>query len=59
VASDWMTACYDRLANSAGFQEGDKVWLYYLTWTRGKLPKFQPSWEGLYKVITWITDVVC
>jgi len=28
VARDWMKACYDQLANSAGFQEGDRVWQY-------------------------------
>jgi hypothetical protein len=49
--------CY-RLVNYAGFEEGDKVWLYRPTRTRGKLPKLQPSWEGPYKVITQINDVV-
>jgi len=28
VASDQMKPCYDQLANSAGFQVGDRVWLY-------------------------------
>jgi hypothetical protein len=28
VVSDRMKAHYDQLANSAGFQEGDRVWLY-------------------------------
>jgi hypothetical protein len=27
VDSDRMNGLYDRLANSAGFQEGDQVWL--------------------------------
>jgi hypothetical protein len=57
VASDSMKARYDRLANSAGFQEGDHVWLYRPTQTRGKSPKLQSAWEGLYKVITRINDV--
>jgi hypothetical protein len=39
VASDRMKARYDRLANSAGFQEGDCVWLYRQTRTRGRSPK--------------------
>jgi hypothetical protein len=30
VASDWMKACYDHLANSVGFQEREQVWLYHL-----------------------------
>jgi hypothetical protein len=57
VASDRMKARYDRLANSAGFQEGD-VWLYLPTQTRGRSPKLQSAWEGPYKVITRINDVV-
>jgi hypothetical protein len=36
VASDWMKASYDKLANSAGFQEGNRVWLYRPTQKRGK-----------------------
>jgi hypothetical protein len=31
----------------------------HLTWSRGKSPELQPSWEGPYKVITWSNDVVC
>jgi hypothetical protein len=31
-----IKACYDRLANSAGYQEGDQVWLYRSTQTKGK-----------------------
>jgi hypothetical protein len=58
VASDRMKACYDRLANSAGFQEGDRVWLYRPTRTRGRSPKLQSAWEGPYKVINRINDVV-
>jgi hypothetical protein len=38
VASDRMKARYDRLANSTGFQEGNKVWLYRPTRTRGRPP---------------------
>jgi hypothetical protein len=49
---------YYRLANSAGFQEGDRVWLYHPTRTRGRSPKLQSAWEGPYKVITRINDVV-
>jgi hypothetical protein len=58
VASDRMKARYNRLANSAGFQEGDRVWLYRPTRSRGRSPKLQSAWEGPYKVITWINDVV-
>jgi hypothetical protein len=43
MASDWMKAHYDCLANSAGLQEGDQVWLYCLTQTIGKSPNLQQS----------------
>jgi hypothetical protein len=36
VASDRMKARYNQLANSAGFQEDDRVWLYCPTRKRGK-----------------------
>jgi hypothetical protein len=38
VASDRMKTHYDRLANSAGFQEGDRVWLYHQTRKTEKSP---------------------
>jgi hypothetical protein len=53
-----MKARYDHIANSALFQEGDQVWLFHQTWTRGKALKLQSSWEGLSKAITQIRDVV-
>jgi hypothetical protein len=58
VARNRMKASCDLLANSAGSQEGDHVWLYRPTRTTGKSPKLQPSWQGPYKVITHINDVV-
>ncbi|KAJ4429260.1 hypothetical protein ANN_26263 [Periplaneta americana] len=58
MASDRMKVLYDRLANSAGFQEGDLVWLYRPTRTKGKSPKLQRAWDGPYRVVTWINDVV-
>jgi hypothetical protein len=57
-ARDRKKARYDRLANSTGYQEGDRVWLYRPTRTRGRSPKLQSAWEGPYKVITRINDVV-
>jgi hypothetical protein len=57
LASDRIKARYD-LANSAGYQEGDQVRLYRPTRARGKSPKVQSSWEGPYKAITRINDVV-
>jgi hypothetical protein len=58
MASDWIKARYDKLANSAGYQEGDRVWLCCPTRTKGKSPKLQSSWEGPYKVVTRINDVL-
>jgi hypothetical protein len=58
VASDRMKVRYDSLANSAGFQDGDRVWLYRPTRTRGRSPKLQSAWKGPYKVITGINDDV-
>jgi hypothetical protein len=49
---------YDKLANSAGYHEGNQVWLYRPTQTKGKSPKLQPSWDGPYKIVTRINDVV-
>jgi hypothetical protein len=34
------------------------VWLYRPTHTKGKSPKLQSSWDGPYKVVTQINDVV-
>jgi hypothetical protein len=42
LANDRMTR-YDRLDNSVGYQEGDQLWLYRLTRSKGKSPKIQPS----------------
>jgi hypothetical protein len=53
-----MKTCYDRLANCTGYHEGVKVWLYRPTRMKGKLPKLQSSWEGLYNTVTQINDVV-
>jgi hypothetical protein len=58
LSSDRMKTLYDKLANCAGYHEGDSVWLYRPTRTKGKSPKLQSSWEGPYKVVTRINDVV-
>jgi hypothetical protein len=53
-----MKARYDPLANSAGYQEGDRVWLYRPTRRKGKSPKLQTCWEGPYNIITRMNDVI-
>jgi hypothetical protein len=53
-----MKTRYDKLASSAGYQEGDRVWLYRTTCMKGKSPKLQSPWEGPYEILTQINDVV-
>jgi hypothetical protein len=57
LASYGMKSRHDKLANCAGYHEGDGVWPYRPTRTKGKSPKLQSSWEALYKVNTRINDV--
>ena len=58
VASTRMKTRYDLKANSAGFQHGDKVWLWNPQRKKGKSPKLMQSWEGPYIVLKRINDVV-
>jgi hypothetical protein len=58
LVSDQIKTWYGRMANSAGYQKGDKVWLYAPTCTTGKSPKLQSLWKGPYRVVTQINDVV-
>jgi hypothetical protein len=52
LASDRMKTRYDKSANSAGYHEEDRVWLYHPTRTKRKSPKLQSSWEATYKIIS-------
>jgi hypothetical protein len=58
LVSDWMKTLYDKLANCTGYYEGVKVWLYHPTHKKGKSPKLQSSWEGPYKAVIQINDLV-
>jgi hypothetical protein len=58
LASDWMKTRYTKLANSAGYQEGDRVWLFRPTHKKGKSPKLQSPWEGPYEILSQINHVV-
>jgi hypothetical protein len=58
LASDRMKTRYDKLANSAGYQEGHRAWLYRPTRKKWKSPKLQSTLEGPYNIITRINDVV-
>jgi hypothetical protein len=58
LASNWMKTRFDKVANCAGYHEGDWVWLYRPIRTKKKSPNLQSSWDGTYKIITRINDVV-
>src|SRR5215469_6719197 len=58
LSSDRTKARYDLRPNSAGFKDGDQVWLYNPQRRRGRSPKLQAHWEGPYRVIKRINDVV-
>jgi hypothetical protein len=59
LASDQMKTRYNKLANSTSYNEGNRMWLYRPIRTKGKSPKLHtPLWQGPYKVVTRINDVV-
>jgi hypothetical protein len=58
LASDKVKIRLDKLSNSAGYHEIDRLWLCRPTRKKGKLPKLQSSREIPYEVVAWINDVV-
>ena len=58
MVSNRMKARYDRAANTDGFQEGQLVLLFNPQRKKGLCPKLQTHWEGPYKIVTKINDVV-
>ncbi|KAK9874212.1 hypothetical protein WA026_002568 [Henosepilachna vigintioctopunctata] len=58
ASTDRMKTRYDLKANSVGFKEGDLVWLYNPQRKKGISPKLTQAWEGAYKVMKRINDVV-
>ena len=58
MVSNRMKARYDRAANTDGFHEGQSVLLFNPQRKKGLCPKLQSQWEGPYKVVTRINDVV-
>ena len=56
--SDSMKVMYDRAANTEGFQERQLVLLYDPQREKGLSPKLQTSWNGPYKIIERLNDVV-
>lgn len=58
LKSDKMKARYDLKENIEGFSEGQLVLLYNPQRRKGLSPKLQSSWEGPYKIIKKINDLV-
>ena len=58
IISDQSKARYDRQTNAISFKEGDQVWFYNSQRKKGRSPKLQRDWEGPYRVIKKINDVV-
>lgn len=58
LTSDRKKTRYDRLASCTGYFEGNEVWFYRPTLTKGESSKRQSSLECPYNVVTQINDVV-
>lgn len=58
MTSDKMKARYDMAANTEGFTEGQLVLLFNPQRKKGLSPKLQTHWEGPYRVIKRLNDVV-
>ncbi|UYV64719.1 K02A2.6-like [Cordylochernes scorpioides] len=58
LASHRMKTHYDLKANHEGFKESDLVWMFNPKRKRGLSPKLTPMWEGPYKVVKRINDLV-
>ncbi|VEN40030.1 unnamed protein product [Callosobruchus maculatus] len=58
TASDRMKMTYDVGSSETAYQPGDLVWLYNPQKRHGLTPKLQSSWEGPYKVVKKINDVI-
>ena len=58
IISDQSKARYDRQTNAISFKEGDQVWFYNPQRKKGRSPKLQRDWEGPYRVVKKINDVV-
>ncbi|KAG5888710.1 hypothetical protein JTB14_035775 [Gonioctena quinquepunctata] len=53
-----MKKTYDIKADAGGFKVDDLVWLYNPKRRRGLSPKLRNSWEGPYKIVKRINDLV-
>ncbi|XP_067639050.1 uncharacterized protein [Eurosta solidaginis] len=58
IMSSKMKHRYDKENNSQGFREGNLVLLYNPHRRKGVPSKFRCSWEGPYKVVKKISDII-
>ncbi|GFT06662.1 kinectin [Trichonephila clavipes] len=58
MASEKMKTRYDARATGHDFHEGDKVWLWNPKRRKRLSPKQQTNWEGPYRVLKRLNDVV-
>lgn len=58
IKSSRTKTWYDQKARQIHFEVGQKVWFYNSRRTKGRTPKLQNSWEGLYQVVKKLSDVV-
>ncbi|UYV84785.1 K02A2.6-like [Cordylochernes scorpioides] len=58
IASEAMKVRYDTHACGNDLQEGGLVWLYNPKRKKGLSPKLQKSWEGLFRIVKKLNDVV-
>jgi len=58
LMSNLMKAKYDRRANCGGFEDGQLVWFYNPRRLKGRCPKLQTNWEGPYRIVKKLNDVV-
>jgi len=56
----WITRAYNKKVNGKSFQVGDIVWKTILPigMKSNKFGKWSPSWEGPYKVIKVIYEIL-
>ncbi|MBJ5584764.1 hypothetical protein JGG81_25530 [Salmonella enterica subsp. enterica serovar Typhimurium] len=58
VATERMKTRYDVKATEKTFKEGELVWIFSPCRRKGLSPKLQRNWDGPYKVIKKLNDVV-
>lgn len=58
LTAESMKRRYDYKSNGVTFNEGNLVWLFNPQRRIGKSPKLQCDWEGPYKVLRRISDLI-